>query len=170
VRDWKALYRTEGETFYSPMVVDHFQNPRRVGRLDADDGKGCCGDPACGDFLEITIAVDDEKPCLTDVRFLIHGCPAAVAVGSVTAEMACGLDLEAAENLTEDAVIRALGGLPEAKKHCSMLSIGALQVALADYRRRQEMLTAGLIESKEEYRRRRDELNRPASSTGDEGE
>jgi nitrogen fixation NifU-like protein len=84
--------------------------------------------------------------------------------------MACGLDLEAAENLTEDAVIRALGGLPEAKKHCSMLSIGALQVALADYRRRQEMLTAGLIESKEEYRRRRDELNRPASSTGDEGE
>ncbi len=116
---------------YTPQLIDHFQNPRNAGVIAEPDGVGTIGDPECGDFIRIYITVDNN--CLSSVAFEACGCPASIATTSVLTELALGKTLKEALNIDELEVVEALGGLPEAKIHCSNLGTGALNQAIMFY-------------------------------------
>lgn len=122
---------------YTEAVCDHASNPRNVGFLEGHDGVGTCGDPNCGDMAVMTLRIRDGV--VVDVRFLVRGCPAAIATCSISTELVKGRTLKEADELTDEAVAAALGGLPEAKQHCSNLAATAIHNALADYRQRQKV-------------------------------
>ncbi|MBC7341875.1 MAG: iron-sulfur cluster assembly scaffold protein [Clostridia bacterium] len=116
---------------YSQKILEHFINPHNVGEIPDADGVGLVGDPSCGDYLKIYIKVDDGV--LTDVKFQVFGCPAAIATSSILTDLAKGLKLEEALKLTDMDIIVALGGLPDPKIHCSNLGAEALHKAIEDY-------------------------------------
>ena len=116
---------------YSKEVLEHFLRPKNAGVIDDPSGVGMIGDPDCGDSLQLFIRVDGDR--ITDVKYLIRGCPAAMAVASALSELAKGKPVEDALFITDDDVVEALGGLPEIKLHCSNLGASALQLALKDY-------------------------------------
>lgn len=116
---------------YSKEVMEHFLRPKNAGRMDNPSGVGMIGDPECGDSLQLFIRVDGER--ISDVKYLIRGCPAAMAVASALSELAMGRLVEDALFITDDDVVEVLGGLPEIKLHCSNLGASALQLALKDY-------------------------------------
>jgi nitrogen fixation NifU-like protein len=103
---------------FTDQVIDHFSNPRNVGVLDHPDGIGTVGDPMCGDLLELQIQVQDG--IITDVRFKVRGCVAAIASSSMTTVLIKGKTLEEASLLTDRMISEALGGLPDFKMHCSV--------------------------------------------------
>ncbi|MEW6172874.1 MAG: Fe-S cluster assembly scaffold protein NifU [Bacillota bacterium] len=119
---------------YSAKVLDHFTNPRNVGVIEAADGVGEVGNPACGDVMTFYIKVKDER--IEDVKFQTFGCGAAIAVSSMISEMAKGKTLEAALRITNKDVADALEGLPKQKMHCSNLGADALHKAIKDYQGR----------------------------------
>jgi 7,8-dihydropterin-6-yl-methyl-4-(beta-D-ribofuranosyl)aminobenzene 5'-phosphate synthase len=121
---------------YTDIVMDHFMNPRNTGQLTDADGIGMLGSPECGDVLRVWIKVKDNR--LTDVRHQVLGCPAAIAACSMMTELAVGLTLIEAANLTDDDVARALGGLPPQKVHCSNLAASALHKAVENYQTAQQ--------------------------------
>jgi nitrogen fixation protein NifU and related proteins len=116
---------------YTQKLIDHFSNPRNVGPIDDADGIGTMGDPACGDYLSIFIKVKEGR--LSEVKFAVFGCPAAIATTSVLTEIALGKTLEEALDITDQDIIEALGGLPDPKMHCSNLGTEALFQAVLDY-------------------------------------
>jgi len=116
---------------YSEKVIEHFSNPRNVGVIDNPDGYGRVGSPVCGDLMEIYIKVEEGH--LVDVKYRTFGCGAAIASSSIASEMVKGQPLSVAAELTDEQVAAALGGLPEAKMHCSNLAASALHAALEDY-------------------------------------
>jgi nitrogen fixation protein NifU and related proteins len=116
---------------YSPLVMDHFANPRNVGEIEDADGVGNVGNPVCGDLMRMTIKVVDG--IITDVKFKTFGCGAAIATSSIATEMIKGKTIEEALTLTNKAVADALGGLPPVKMHCSVLAEEAVQSAIDDY-------------------------------------
>lgn len=117
--------------FYNEKVLEHFLNPRNVGEIPDADGVGTIGDPTCGDYLRVFIRVKDGR--LVDVKFKLYGCPAAIGTSSVTTELARGKTLEEAYQIAEEDIIKALGGLPDQKIHCSVLGPAALRLAILDY-------------------------------------
>ncbi|MHB1296776.1 MAG: iron-sulfur cluster assembly scaffold protein [Anaerolineae bacterium] len=119
---------------YSDTVIDHFTNPRNVGTIENPDGYGKVGSPVCGDLMEVYLRVVDGR--VADCKFRTFGCGAAIASSSIASEMVMGQPLERVAALSDEAVVDALGGLPEAKLHCSNLAASALQAALEDYYRR----------------------------------
>jgi len=119
------------DMFYTEKVLDHFLNPRNVGEIPDADGVGTIGDPSCGDYLRVYIKVKDGR--LEDVKFKLVGCPAAIGTSSVTTELAMGKTLKEAWRITEEDVIKSLGGLPDEKIHCSVLGPTALRLAILDY-------------------------------------
>jgi len=123
--------------FYNDVVIDHFMNPRHVGDLpEAEtDGFGLVGDPSCGDQMLLWIGVRDGR--IARIAFRSFGCPGAIATSSMLTVLAEGRTLEAARRITDDDVIEALGGIPERKRHCSLLGVMALQAALDDRESRQ---------------------------------
>lgn len=121
---------------YSEIVMDHFKNPRNVGIIEQFSGKGKVTSPVCGDIMELYIKVDKNK-VITDAKFRTFGCGAAIASSSMLTEMIKGKTVEEAVKLSNDSVVKALGGLPEPKIHCSVLAEGALKKAIADYQSRQ---------------------------------
>jgi nitrogen fixation NifU-like protein len=157
--DWKETYKKEesaGSGFYEPIVytekaLEHFRNPRNVGQVEKPDGKGSFGDPTCGDYIEVTIRVDDEEDRLQEVKFLIQGCAGAIATSSVMTEMAIGKTFHEVLSLTDDDIIQALGGLPKRKQHCSLLGLQALQQAIGDYLFKKLMFREGIVKTEEEY-------------------
>jgi nitrogen fixation NifU-like protein len=118
---------------YTDLVIEHFQRPRNVGTLEDPDGTGTVGNSVGGDMIEFQIKVRDNR--LADVKYRTFGCGAAIACSSMASEMAQGKTLEEAEQLTNEEVAEALGGLPEQKIHCSNLAADALHAAIEDYRR-----------------------------------
>jgi nitrogen fixation protein NifU and related proteins len=116
---------------YSDVVIDHFSNPRNVGTMEDPDGYGKVGSPVCGDIMELYLKIAEGK--IVDAKFRTFGCAAAIASSSIATEMIKGLPLEKAAELTDEKVVSALGGLPEAKIHCSVLAASALFAALEDY-------------------------------------
>ncbi len=116
---------------YSPIVLDHFKNPRNVGELSAADGVGEVGNPVCGDMMNVYIKVKDNV--IEDVSFKTFGCGAAIAVSSMITELAKGKTLEEALKITNADVANALGGLPKNKLHCSNLGADALHAAIKNY-------------------------------------
>jgi nitrogen fixation protein NifU and related proteins len=121
---------------YTEKLIEHFENPRNVGSIPDADGVGTIGDPACGDYLRIYIKVKDDR--LIDIRFEVFGCPAAIATTSVLTEVAKGKKMSEVVKITDQDIADALGGLPDAKMHCSNLGTVALYLAIMDYSSRTE--------------------------------
>ncbi len=119
------------ESEYSKKTMEHFSNPKNVGEIKDADGKATVGDPTCGDFIQVWIKVNDDV--ITDYKYKVFGCGAAIATTSAVSEMVIGKSFMDARNLTDDHVVSYLGGLPEGKKHCSLLGIMGLHTAMADY-------------------------------------
>jgi nitrogen fixation NifU-like protein len=119
---------------YSPIVLDHFKNPRNVGEIIGADGIGEVGNPVCGDMMSVYIKVESDR--LADVKFKTFGCGAAIAVSSMITEMAKGKTLDEAMKISNKDVAQALGGLPPNKLHCSNLGADALHAAIKNYRDR----------------------------------
>ncbi len=117
--------------FYSDMVIAHFLSPQNVGEMDDADGIGFAGDPDCGDSMKIFIKVRDFV--IIDICYVVFGCAAAIATGSMTTVMAMGKTIQQAMNVTEKDVTTALEGLPAAKRHCSNMGVSALKGAIKDY-------------------------------------
>ena len=116
---------------YSDKVMDHFGNPHNVGVIEDADGVGEVGNPVCGDMMKITIKVAEDK--LEDVKFQTLGCGAAIATSSVITDMARGMSIEDAVNITKADIAKELDGLPPAKMHCSVLAADGLRAAVDDY-------------------------------------
>ena len=117
---------------YSEKVIDHFMNPRNVGKIDDADGVGEVGNAKCGDIMKIYIKVDNN--IITDVKFNTFGCGSAIASSSMATEMIKGKSLDDALELTNKAVAEALDGLPAHKMHCSVLAEEAIKAAIDDYK------------------------------------
>jgi len=145
---------TPARGIYSETVWDHFQHPRHVGCLDPADGRALVGDPDCGDFLELTLRLSADHQRLEEVAFRIKGCPAAIATASVAVERAYGGTVEEVLAITEQDIVADLDGLPEAKIHCSLLAVRALQAALQQALIKRLYLKGGLVASAEEFDRR----------------
>ena len=109
---------------YSDKVMDHFQNPRNVGKMDDADGIGEVGNAKCGDIMRMYIKVEDGV--ITDCKFNTFGCGSAIATSSMATEMIIGKSVQEALEVTNKAVMEALGGLPPVKVHCSLLAEQAL--------------------------------------------
>ena len=122
---------------YSDQVVDHYENPRNVGKLDKNDpsvGTGLVGAPACGDVLQLQIKVDDGV--ITDAKFKTYGCGSAIASSSLVTEWLKGKNLDEAEAIKNTDIAQELA-LPPVKIHCSILAEDAIKAALADYKIKQ---------------------------------
>ncbi len=118
---------------YTEKVIDHFTNPRNVGEMSEGlaDGYALVGDPECGDQMKLWIMVEGGK--VFDIKFKSYGCPGAIATSSMLTELALGKTLQQAKELTDDDVVIALEGIPEQKKHCSLLGVTALHQAIENY-------------------------------------
>lgn len=124
---------------YSEQVIDHYENPRNVGKLDADDphvGTGMVGAPACGDVMRLQIKVNDEG-VIEDARFKTYGCGSAIASSSLVTEWVKGMTLEEASELKNSRIAEELA-LPPVKIHCSVLAEDAIKAAVEDYRKKQQ--------------------------------
>lgn len=116
---------------YSEKVMDHFTNPRNVGKLDDADGIGEVGNAVCGDIMKIYLKIDND--IITDVKFNTFGCGSAIASSSMATELIKGKRVSEALELTNKAVAEALDGLPAHKMHCSVLAEEAIKAAVKDY-------------------------------------
>jgi nitrogen fixation NifU-like protein len=120
---------------YSEKVLDHYENPRNVGKFDADDdsvGTGMVGAPACGDVMRLQIKVD-ESGVIEDARFKTYGCGSAIASSSLLTEWVKGKNLDEAAEIRNTEIAEELA-LPPVKIHCSVLAEDAIKAAVADYR------------------------------------
>lgn len=120
---------------YTEQVMDHFANPRNVGELEDANAVGQVGNAKCGDIMKMYLKINDDG-IIEDVKFKTFGCGAAVATSSMATELVKGKSIEDALALTNKAVMEALGGLPPAKIHCSVLAEEAIHAAIDDYYKR----------------------------------
>jgi|TARA_B100000686_G_C16706341_1_gene926497 nitrogen fixation NifU-like protein len=130
---------------YSDKVLDHYENPRNVGKLDDDDknvGTGMVGAPACGDVMRLQIKVDD-KGVIEDAKFKTYGCGSAIASSSLLTEWVKGRSLDQATEIKNKDIANELG-LPPVKIHCSVLAEDAIRAAIADVKsKRGEEISEG---------------------------
>jgi len=116
---------------YTEVLLEHFERPRNVGEIPDADGIGVVGDPDCGDHIKMYIKVEGDY--LADIKYRVFGCPAAIATTSIFTELVKGKRLEEAQEITDDDITAALGGLPEIKMHCSNLATQAFSNAILNY-------------------------------------
>jgi nitrogen fixation NifU-like protein len=118
---------------YSEKVIDHYENPRNVGKLETDDsvGTGVVGAPACGDVMRLQIKVEDG--IITDAKFKTYGCGSAIASSSLVTEWVKGKTLDQASAIKNAEIAEELA-LPPVKIHCSILAEDAIKAAVNDYR------------------------------------
>lgn len=121
---------------YSEKVMDHFRNPRNVGKIDDANAVGEVGNAQCGDIMKIYMKINDEG-IVEDVKFNTFGCGSAIASSSMATELIKGQHVDDALKLTNKAVVEALDGLPAHKLHCSVLAEEAVKDAIRDYYERQ---------------------------------
>ena len=120
---------------YSEKVLDHYENPRNVGKLDAGDGNvgtGMVGAPACGDVMRLQIKVNDDG-VIEDAKFKTYGCGSAIASSSLLTEWVKGKNLDEAEQIKNTEIAEELA-LPPVKIHCSVLAEDAIKAAVKDLR------------------------------------
>ena len=126
---------------YSKQVMDHYENPRNVGRLDIeaeDVGTGMVGAPACGDVMRLQIRVNDDG-IIEDARFKTYGCGSAIASSSLLTEWVKGRSLDEAGSITNSEIADELA-LPPVKIHCSVLAEDAIKAAIKDYKLKHETI------------------------------
>ena len=124
---------------YSDKVIDHYENPRNVGKLDdADDnvGTGMVGAPACGDVMRLQIQVNDDG-VIEDAKFKTYGCGSAIASSSLLTEWVKGKNLDEAASIKNTEIAQELS-LPPVKIHCSVLAEDAIKAAVQNYRDKQD--------------------------------
>ena len=126
---------------YSEIVMEHFKNPRNVGRIDDPDAKSVEGSPACGDMVAVYLKVDEETQTIADIKFESYGCASNIATGSIITELAKGKTLKEAKAITWKEASDALGGLPPIKTHCSVLAVDGLRAAIQNYEERHGLVT-----------------------------
>ncbi len=122
---------------YSEKVIDHYENPRNVGKLDKNDanvGTGMVGAPACGDVMQLQIKVSEDG-IIQDARFKTYGCGSAIASSSLVTEWVKGRSLDEAMGIKNTQIAEELA-LPPVKIHCSVLAEDAIKAAVADYRKK----------------------------------
>lgn len=117
---------------YTEKVMDHYRNPRNVGKIDNPDAVGLAGSLACGDQLKIYLKI--ENGIVTDAKFQTFGCGSAVASSSILTEMIIGKPVEEVRKITNKDIADQLGGLPPEKMHCSVMGYEALEDALKNYK------------------------------------
>ena len=120
---------------YSDKVIDHYENPRNVGKMDKEDdsvGTGMVGAPACGDVMQLQILVGDDG-IIEDAKFKTYGCGSAIASSSLLTEWVKGKSLEEAGRISNTDIARELT-LPPVKIHCSVLAEDAIKAAIKDYK------------------------------------
>ena len=120
---------------YSDKVLDHYENPRNVGKMDMGDpdvGTGMVGAPACGDVMKLQIKVNDQG-VIEDAKFKTYGCGSAIASSSLLTEWVKGKSLEQAAAIKNTELAQELA-LPPVKIHCSVLAEDAIKAAISDYR------------------------------------
>ncbi len=120
---------------YSDKVIDHYEHPRNVGKLDAQDpdvGTGMVGAPACGDVMRLQIKVN-EQGVIEDAKFKTYGCGSAIASSSLATEWMKGKTLDEAETIKNTQIAEELA-LPPVKIHCSVLAEDAIKAAVRDYK------------------------------------
>lgn len=118
---------------YTEKVLDHFHHPRNQGVIKDADTIGQVGNPVCGDVMKLYLKIDDNEK-IVDVKFETLGCGAAIATSSMLTEMIKGKTLNEALKIKNLDIAQELGGLPEAKLHCSVLAHEALIEAIKNYR------------------------------------
>jgi|TARA_B110000908_G_scaffold839_1_gene1049 nitrogen fixation NifU-like protein len=125
---------------YSEKVLDHYENPRNVGKMDGEDpsvGTGMVGAPACGDVMKLQIQV--EQGIITDAKFKTYGCGSAIASSSLLTEWVKGMTIERAGEIKNMELAEELA-LPPVKIHCSVLAEDAIKAAIKDYQGKQDAL------------------------------
>ena len=123
---------------YSDKVIDHYENPRNVGKFDEGDdnvGTGMVGAPACGDVMRLQIQVNDDG-VIEDAKFKTYGCGSAIASSSLLTEWVKGKNLDEAASIKNTEIAQELS-LPPVKIHCSVLAEDAIKASVHDYRNKQ---------------------------------
>ena len=122
---------------YSDKVIDHYENPRNVGKFEIDDtvGTGMVGAPACGDVMKLQIKVDNDTGIITDAKFKTYGCGSAIASSSLVTEWVKGKTLDEAGSIKNSQIAEELA-LPPVKIHCSILAEDAIKAAVENYRKK----------------------------------
>ena len=122
---------------YSQKVIDHYENPRNVGKFDIDEnvGTGMVGAPACGDVMKLQIRVEDD--IIRDACFKTYGCGSAIASSSLVTEWIKGKTLDEASTIKNSDIAEELA-LPPVKIHCSILAEDAVKAAIADYKKKEK--------------------------------
>lgn len=125
---------------YSDKVIDHYENPRNVGKLEIDNtvGTGMVGAPACGDVMKLQIKVNDQG-IIEDAKFKTYGCGSAIASSSLVTEWVKGKTLDQAGQIKNSDIATELA-LPPVKIHCSILAEDAIKAAIADYKQKHDHL------------------------------
>ncbi|MBC3475342.1 Fe-S cluster assembly scaffold IscU [Pseudomonas taiwanensis] len=126
---------------YSEKVIDHYENPRNVGRMNAEDpdvGTGMVGAPACGDVMRLQIKVN-EQGIIEDAKFKTYGCGSAIASSSLATEWMKGKTLDEAETIKNTQLAEELA-LPPVKIHCSVLAEDAIKAAVRDYKQKKGLI------------------------------
>ena len=124
---------------YSEKVIDHYENPRNVGKLETGDvnvGTGVVGAPACGDVMRLQIRVDEDG-IIQDAKFKTYGCGSAIASSSLVTEWVKGKTLDEAGSIKNSQIAEELA-LPPVKIHCSILAEDAIKAAIEDYRKKHQ--------------------------------
>ena len=124
---------------YSDKVIDHYENPRNVGKIDDGDdnvGTGMVGAPACGDVMRLQIQVNDDG-VIEDAKFKTYGCGSAIASSSLLTEWVKGKNLDEAASIKNTEIAQELS-LPPVKIHCSVLAEDAIKAAVQNYRDKQD--------------------------------
>ena len=124
---------------YSDAVIDHYENPRNVGKWDPDTdgiGTGMVGAPACGDVMRLQIKVDEDG-IIEDAKFKTYGCGSAIASSSLLTEWVKGKNLDEAASIKNTEIAQELS-LPPVKIHCSVLAEDAIKAAVQNYREKQD--------------------------------
>jgi len=126
---------------YSEKVIDHYENPLNVGKMNAEDpdvGTGMVGAPACGDVMRLQIKVN-EQGVIEDAKFKTYGCGSAIASSSLATEWMKGKTLDEAETIKNTQLAEELA-LPPVKIHCSVLAEDAIKAAVRDYKQKKGLL------------------------------
>ena len=124
---------------YSEKVIDHYQNPRNIGKLDKDSksvGTGLVGAPECGDVMRLQIDVDDATGIIKDAKFKTFGCGSAIASSSLATEWLKGKTVDSAMEIDNMEIVEELA-LPPVQIHCSVVAEDAIKMAINDYRHKQ---------------------------------
>jgi nitrogen fixation NifU-like protein len=123
---------------YSKEVLDHYNNPRNVGKMEETDnvGTGMVGAPACGDVMRLQIRVGEDG-IIQDAKFKTYGCGSAIASSSLLTEWVKGKTLDSANSIRNTEIVEELA-LPPVKIHCSVLAEDAIKAAITDYKDKQK--------------------------------